>query len=204
METVAGEDKLYRKAYYLSLFTIAYNIVEGIVSLIFGYSDETMTLFGFGLDSFIEVVSGTGILIMILRIGKNPSSEKGSFEKTALKITGTSFYILATGLTIGIFIDLFSGHKPETTLSGVIISLISIAVMFWLMSSKYKTGCILRSDPIIADSKCTKVCVYMSVVLLVSSLIYELTGFIYADEIGTAGLVYFSFTEGKEAFELAH
>lgn len=204
MGTVAGEDKLYRKAYYLSLFTIAYNMVEGIVSLIFGYSDETMTLFGFGLDSFIEVVSGAGILIMILRISKNPLSEKGSFEKTALKITGTSFYILAAGLTIGIFINLFSGHKPETTLSGVIISLISIAVMFWLMSSKYKTGCILHSDPIIADSKCTKVCIYMSVVLLISSLIYELTGFIYADEIGTAGLVYFSFSEGKEAFELTH
>lgn len=203
METVASEDRLYRKAYYLSLFTIIYNIIEGIVSLIFGYSDETMTLFGFGLDSFIEVISGVGILIMILRISKNPLSQKGNFEKTALKITGTSFYILAVGLTIGIFIDLFSGHKPETTLSGVIISLISIFVMFWLMSSKSKTGCTLQSDPIIADSKCTQVCIYMSVVLLVSSLIYELTGFVYADEIGTAGLVYFSFTEGKEAFELA-
>lgn len=203
METVVSEVKLYRKAYYLSLFTIVYNIIEGIVSLIFGYSDETMTLFGFGLDSFIEVISGVGILTMIIRISKNPLSQKGDFEKTALKITGTSFYILAVGLTIGIFIDLFSGHKPVTTLSGVIISLISILVMFWLMSSKYKTGCTLQSDPIIADSKCTKVCIYMSVVLLVSSLIYELTGFVYADEIGTAGLVYFSFTEGKEAFELA-
>jgi divalent metal cation (Fe/Co/Zn/Cd) transporter len=204
MEMVVSEDKLYRKAYFLSLFTIIYNIIEGIVSLIFGYSDEAMTLLGFGLDSFIEVISGAGILIMILRIGKNPFSEKGNFEKTALKITGTSFYTLAVGLTIGIFIDLFSGHKPETTLSGVIISLISIIVMFWLMSSKYRTGRTLLSDPIIADSKCTKVCMYMSVVLLVSSLIYELTGFIYADEIGAAGLVYFSFTEGKEAFELAH
>ena len=61
----------------------------------------------------------------------------------------------------------------------------------------------IGSDPIIADSNCTKVCVYMSVVLLLSSLIYELTGFAYADVIGTAGLIYFSLSEGKEAFEKA-
>ena len=75
--------------------------------------------------------------------------------------------------------------------------------MVWLMMAKNKVGCILHSDPIIADSKCTRICVYMSVILLLSSLIYQITGFLYADEIGTAGLVYFSFSEGKEAFELA-
>ncbi len=201
---VVSEDKLYRKAYLLSIFTIGYNVLEGIVSLIFGYSDETLTLFGFGLDSFIEVISGTGILMMILRIGKNPSAPKGEFETKALKITGTGFYILAAGLSAGIVFSFFSKHKPETTLSGVIISLLSILIMVWLMTSKYRTGCRLNSEPIIADSKCTMVCVYMSVVLLLSSLIYELTGFIYADEIGAAGLVYFSITEGREAFELSH
>jgi len=68
---------------------------------------------------------------------------------------------------------------------------------------KRRLGKKLGSDPIIADSNCTKVCVYMSVVLLLSSLIYELTGFAYADVIGTAGLIYFSLSEGKEAFEKA-
>jgi len=201
---MVNEDKIYRKAYLLSIFTIFYNIIEGIVSLFFGYSDETMTLFGFGLDSFIEVISGTGILTMILRIRKNPSTPKSKFENTALKITGTSFYILAIGLTTGILLNLFSRHKPETTLSGIIISVISILLMVWLMKSKYKVGCTLHSDAIIEDSKCTMVCVYMSAVLLLSSLIYELTGFTYADEIGTAGLVYFSVFEGKEAFERSY
>lgn len=59
----------------------------------------------------------------------------------------------------------------------------------------------LNSEPIIADANCTKICVYMSLVLLVSSLVYELTDFAYADVIGAAGLIYFSITEGKEAFE---
>ena len=194
---------MYRQAYRLSLFTIFYNIIEGLVSMVLGYADETLSLFGFGADSFIEVMSGIGIAVMILRIKRNPGSPKGSFEKTALKITGTAFYLLSAGLLAGIIINLINRHKPETTLWGVIISLVSIAVMAWLMNAKKRIGKKLKSEPIIADANCTKVCVYMSVVLLVSSLVYELTGFAYADAIGAAGLIYFSVSEGKEAFEKA-
>ncbi|PKP01554.1 MAG: hypothetical protein CVU11_14835 [Bacteroidetes bacterium HGW-Bacteroidetes-6] len=197
------ETKLFRQAFALSLFTIFYNIAEGIVAMYFGYQDETLALFGFGVDSFIEVLSGTGIAIMILRIWKNPASSRSGFEKTALKITGVSFYILSAGLLAGIVLNLLAERKPETTLWGVIISLISIVVMLWLVYAKKRIGRKLHSDPIIADANCTKVCIYMSLVLLASSLIYELTGFVYADAIGAAGLVWFSFSEGREAFEKA-
>jgi len=197
------EQKLYRKAFQLSLFTIFYNILEGIVSMVIGYSDETLTLFGFGADSFIEVMSGIGIAMMILRMRQNPASPKSAFETTALKITGTAFYLLSIGLLAGIVLNLIYHHKPQTTIWGVVISMLSILVMMWLMMAKKRVGQGLKSAPIIADANCTKVCVYMSVVLLLSSLIYELTGFAYADIIGAAGLLYFSFTEGREAFEKA-
>lgn len=200
---MAETGKLYTRAYRLSLFTIFYNILEGVVSMIMGYNDETLALFGFGVDSFIEVLSGIGIAVMILRIQKNPLSPKKPFETTALRITGSAFYLLSAGLLIGIVVNIITGHKPETTLPGIVISLISILVMVWLMVSKRKTGEKLESEPIICDSNCTKTCVYMSVILLVSSLIYELTGFPYADAIGAAGLIYFSVTEGREAFEKA-
>jgi len=197
------EQQLYKKAYLLSLFTIFYNIIEGVVSMLLGYQDETLALFGFGVDSFIEVMSGIGIAVMIMRIRQNPRSNKSPFETKALKVTGTAFYMLSVGLMAGIVVNLINNHKPETTLWGVIISLVSIAVMVWLMNAKKRVGKQLNSDPIIADANCTKVCVYMSLVLLASSLIYELTGFAYADLIGAAGLIYFSFSEGKEAFEKA-
>ena len=197
------ESNSYKLAYRLSLFTIFYNIIEGLVSMILGYNDKTLTLFGFGADSFIEVMSGIGIAVMILRIKQNPDSPKSTFEIKALKITGTAFYLLSAGLLAGIVLNITNHHKPETTLWGVIISLISIAVMVWLMNAKKKTGKKLNSEPIIADANCTKICVYMSVVLLLSSLIYEVTGFAYADLIGAGGLIYFSITEGKEAFEKA-
>ncbi len=168
-----------------------------------GYEDETLSLFGFGADSFIEVLSGIGIAYMILRIKQNPGSSKSGFEKTALKITGTSFYILSIGLFAGIVQNIIHHHKPETTFWGIVISLISILVMFWLMKAKISIGSKLHSEPILSDANCTKVCIYMSLVLLASSLVYELAGFAYADTIGAAGLLYFSINEGKEAFEKA-
>jgi len=195
--------KLYKEAYWLSLFTIIYNIIEGLVSIHMGYKDETLVLFGFGVDSFIEVLSGIGIAIMILRIKQNPLSKKSEFETVALKITGISFYLLSAGLLAGVIINIISHHKPETTVWGIIISIISILVMTWLMQAKKKRGRSLKSDPIISDANCTKVCVYMSLVLLASSLVYEITGFAYSDVIGAAGLIYFSISEGKEAIEKA-
>lgn len=196
-----NEDKLYRKAFFLSLFTIFYNVAEGLVSMYIGYSDETITLFGFGVDSFIEVISGIGIAVMILRIRNNPESEKHKFEINALRITGVSFYLLAAGLFAGVLVNVINDHKPETTLWGIVISIVSILVMIWLMNAKRNIGHKLKSEPIISDANCTKICVYMSVVLLLSSYIYEFTGFAYADSIGALGIIYFSVNEGKEAFD---
>lgn len=195
--------KLYQRALYLSLFTIIYNILEGLVSMFFGYKDETLSLFGFGIDSFIEVISGLGILQMILRIRRNPENAVNISEVTALKITGYSFYGLSLGLLAGGIISIIQHHKPVTTFWGIVIALISIIVMLWLAIAKFRTGKKLDSAPIIADANCTKVCIYMSLVLLAASLIYEFTGFAYADVIGAAGLIWFSVSEGREALEKA-
>ncbi len=197
------EARFYNQAFVLSLFTIGYNIIEGLVSMFLGYQDETLTLFGFGVDSFIEVMSGIGIAAMIVRIRQNPGSSKSKFEINALRITGSAFYLLSAGLLIGVIFNIINQHKPENTLWGVVISLLSIAVMTWLYLTKKKVGQKLNSQPIISDANCTLVCIYMSIVLLLSSFIYEFTGFAYADIIGTAGLIYFSMNEGKEAFEKA-
>ena len=197
------ETKLYNTAFLLSLFTIFYNILEGVISLILGIKDDTLSLSGFGADSFIEVLSGIGIAVMITRIKKNPGSSVSRFEINALKITGASFFLLAAALVTGTVINVVNHIKPSTTFWGIIISLVSIVSMIWLMNAKKNTGKKLNSDAVIADANCTRVCVYMSLVLLVSSLVYELTGFAYADAIGAAGLAYFSFSEGREAFEKA-
>ena len=195
--------KYWSYALWLALFTIFYNLLEGMISIFFGISDEALTLFGFGVDSFIEVMSGIGILAMVLRIRQNPETPRSQFERTALRVTGTSFYLLAAGLAATAVYNLFTAHKPETTLPGLLISVISIAVMWALVLGKRKVGRALDSSPILADANCTMVCIYMSLVLLASSLIYQFTGFGFIDSIGALGLIYFSYSEGKESFEKA-
>lgn len=201
--TQTSINKYWQYALWLALFTIFYNFAEGLVSIYFGARDETLTLFGFGVDSFIEVMSGIGILAMVLRIRQNTDAPRSQFERTALRITGTSFYLLAVGLGATSIYNLFTAHKPTTTLPGLIISLISIAIMWALVMGKRKVGQALDSAPILSDANCTMICIYMSVVLLVSSLIYQLTGFGFVDSLGAIGLIYFSISEGKEAFEKA-
>jgi len=109
------ESRLYRQAFLLSLFTILYNVGEGVISMVIGYADETLSLFGFGADSFIEVISGVGVGVMVMRIRKNPESPRSTFEKAALRVTGTSFYLLTAGLLLGIILNVIHHQKPETT-----------------------------------------------------------------------------------------
>lgn len=200
---MADNKRLYKIAFGLAIFTIIYNIAEGIISTYLGFEDESLALFGFGSDSFIEVISGLGIAHMIVRIQKNPNSKRDDFERTALRITGIAFYILVFGLVVTSIYNIWTGHKPLTTFWGVVISIISILIMWILVVWKRKVGNQLNSVPILADANCTMVCVYMSIILLVSSGVYELFNIPYIDSIGTLGLSYFAFKEGRECFEKA-
>ena len=198
---------LYRRAQHLAVFTILYNIVEGVVSTAMGYSDETLALFGFGVDSFIESISGVGVYVMIRRIADSAerlsTSEQTEFEKQALRITGWSFYGLSLMLAVTVLINLVEHKAPESTFWGVVISAVSIVVMSALVLAKRTVGRELKSAPILADANCTLVCIYMSIAVLISSAVYELTAFAYADAIGAIAIIWFSVSEGRECFAKA-
>jgi len=198
-----SKESLFQMAIFLAIFTVIYNVIEGIVSVYFGQEGETLALFGFGLDSFVEVISGIGIWHMVMRIRKIGDEHRDHFEKRALKITGSAFYLLFIGLVISSIYNLISGARPETTFWGIVISGISILVMWWLMRTKYKVGKDLQSDAIIADANCTKACMQLSFILLASSLGYELFNIGSLDAIGSLFIAGIAFREGRESFEKA-
>jgi divalent metal cation (Fe/Co/Zn/Cd) transporter len=195
-------DAHWKTARLLAIITVAYNIIEGVVAVGFGYSDETLSLFGFGLDSFVEVISGIGLWHMVAKTMRNRAPDD-SFEKTALKITGAAFYLLTLGLTLTAFYNIYTHSQPSTTRWGIIISLISILAMVILLKAKLRVGDKLGSQAIIADAHCTRTCIYLSVVLFSSSLLFELLHIGYIDTIGALVIAWYAFTEGKEAFEKA-
>ncbi|MCU0359562.1 MAG: cation transporter [Bacteroidia bacterium] len=206
METTTqgiNTQQLFKTAFGLAIFTIVYNIVEGLVSTLLGFSDESLALFGFGADSFIETISGVGILHMVARIRANPNSNRDQYERTALKITGFSFFALVLALTATAVFNIVTDQEPETTFWGIVISIISISIMWVLVVYKRKIGKLLNSEAILADAECTKVCIYMSLVLLVSSGLYYFVKLPYIDSVGALILAYLSFREGRECFEKA-
>jgi len=208
METIAFRPAGQRETFYnwanaLALITIFYNFIEGFVSVLFGYEDGTVALFGFGIDSFVEVISGLGIWHMIRRMRQTSDEYRDKFEKTALKVTGTAFYLLAVGLIVTALMNLYRGAKPETTLWGIIVSGISILTMWLLMHYKLKIGRQFNSRALIADAHCTRACIYLSFVLLVASVGYEITGIGMLDSFGALGIALLSYKEGREAFEKA-
>jgi len=195
--------ELYRKAALLALITIIYNIAEGVVSIWFGAADETLSLFGFGLDSFVEVISGVGIWHMVRRLQRGEEEQRDSFERRALRITGGAFYLLAAGLVVTAGLSIYSGHRPATTVWGIVVSLVSISFMWLLIHHKTKVGKALNSPAILADAACSRACLLLSVALLVASAGYELTGIGYLDSLGSLAIAWLSFREGREAFEKA-
>jgi divalent metal cation (Fe/Co/Zn/Cd) transporter len=195
--------RLYAFASALAIITIAYNIVEGVVSVFFGLEDGSMSLFGFGVDSFVEVVSGIGIWHMVQRIRNKGEENLDHFEQTALKITGTGFYILTIGLSITAVVGLYRGHKPDTTFWGIVVSVISIVTMWILIHYKVKVGKQLNSEAILSDAACTRACLQLSIVLLVASVGYEITHIGGIDSVGTFVIAGLCYREGKEALEKA-
>jgi divalent metal cation (Fe/Co/Zn/Cd) transporter len=192
-----------RWATALALITVFYNVAEGIVSVYLGLADETIALFGFGVDSFVEVISGIGIWHMVVRMRSRPEASPDEFERIALKVTGWAFYLLAAALVLTAAAQVLTGSKPETTVWGVVVSLISIGTMLVLLHYKRQIGRRYDSAALLADANCTKTCIYLSVVLLVASLGYEATGVGLLDSAGALGISWLSWREGREAFEKA-
>lgn len=200
---------LFRAAMFWAIAGIIYNLIEGIVSVWLGAEEETLSLFGFGVDSFIEAVSAVAIAVMVLRIWRSPTAPRSSFESFALTITGWCFHLLALALVIGAAINVWQGNSPRTTIAGVVIATLSISVMWVMLAAKLRIGRALHSEAMVADAKCTQVCIYMSVVLLISSGLYELSrlyglsGIGHIDSLGALAIAYFSYREGVEALEKA-
>src|SRR5450759_1598132 len=115
----SAQRQLYSRANLLAVLTIYYNLLEGIVSVWAGAADETLALFGFGVDSFIEVISAIGVWHMIRRIRANNGETRDTFERRALGITGGSFYLLTAGLVFMAITNIYQQHKPITTRWGI-------------------------------------------------------------------------------------
>jgi len=161
-----NQEGWHRRALWLSGLTILYNLVEGIVSMAFGWADDSLALFGFGADSFIEVASALLVLWKLLGQGNLAR------ERRATLGIGWLFAALALGIGGGAALQLAAQRHPPTTLPGLVIAALSLAFMAYLWRAKLRTAKALDSAALAADAACSLACIQLSVVLLGGSLLF--------------------------------
>ena len=192
---------LQKRALLLSYFTVAYNVLEALASLLAGYLAGSIALVGFGLDSLMESLSG-GVMIWRFRHRPGLSAEaEERLERRAIKIVGWTFLVLAAYVLYESLEKLFFQEIPSPSLLGIIIAAVSLIVMPGVYLLKYRTGKLLHSRSLMADSKQTLACAWLSLALLVGLGLNYFYGIWQADPLIGLVVVGFLYKEGWGALK---
>ena len=169
----------------LEYFTIAWNGLEGLVAVVAGAIAGSISLVGFGIDSFIEVTSGS---VLLWRMSVDAEVQRRDpNERRALRIVGVCFLLLTAYIAYESVLDLWSRRTPEHSIPGIVLACISLVVMPLLSRAKRKVGRALGSAAMHADAKQTEFCTYLSAILLLGLLANAFLGLWWADPV--AGLI---------------
>jgi len=199
----ADIDRLYKKGLFLEYVTVGYNVGEAIVSIGFGSLAGSIALIGFGLDSIIESLSGLVLVWRLKQRGKVSAADEERIEKRTVRLVAISFFLLGAYVLEESVRKLVVADVPETSLPGIIIAMASLVVMPMLAWQKIKTGKAIGSQAMLADSKETLACAFLSVALLIGLGANYLFGFWQADPIVGLVIVAFLFREGWEGWKEA-
>ena len=153
----------------LEYFTIAWNALEGLVAVVAGGIAGSISLVGFGIDSFIEVTSGS---VLLWRMSVDLEVHRRELnERRALRVVGVCFLLLAAYIAYESVLDLRSRRAPEHSISGIVLACVSLVVMPLLSRAKRKVGRALGSAAMHADAKQAEFCTYLSAILLAGLLL---------------------------------
>lgn len=169
----------------LEYFTIAWNTLEGLIAIAAGVIAGSISLVGFGVDSFIEVTSGAALLWRMSADADEHRRER--IERITLRIVGACFLALAVYVGYEAAADLLRKKAPEHSLPGIILACVSLVVMPLLSRAKRRVASELKSAAMRADAKQTQFCTYLSAILLAGLLLNALFNLWWADPV--AGLV---------------
>ena len=201
-EATLGRAGLLRRALQLEYLTVGWNVLEGAIAVGAALAAGSVALLGFGIDSFVECVSGA-TLIWRLRAEASGRRDEGAIqvvERRAERLVGVSFFLLAGYIAFDAVTTLLAQERPEASPVGIAITAISIGVMLWLASAKRRMAANLGSRALAADAEQTQACWYLSIVVLAGIGLNALLGWWWADPVAALGVVILLAREGREAW----
>jgi divalent metal cation (Fe/Co/Zn/Cd) transporter len=187
------------RARRLEHFTIAWNTLEGLIAIVAGAIAGSISLMGFGLDSFVEVTSGS-VLLWRMSVDADVRHRRRN-EQRALSLVGACFLLLAIFITYESIADLVSKRAPERSVAGIVLACVSVVVMPILSKAKKKVGRALGSAAMHADAKQTEFCTYLSAILLAGLLLNALFGLWWADPVAALTMAPIIAKEGIEGLQ---
>lgn len=196
------QKQINRKILRLSYFTVIYNIIEGIVSIFSGSSLKAISLIGFGFDSFVESISGS-IVIWKTKQGAT-NNHDDPIEAKAIKLISFSFFILGGYVLYESIQKLLRHEAPQQSWLGVAIASISIVVMLGLYYQKKKIGITTHNRALVADSKQTLACIWLSITMLIGLGLNYLFGLWWSDAVSGIIIAGLLFKEGYFTYKEKH
>lgn len=202
--TLARKRLLHRRALRLEYFTVAWNVIEAVVAITAGVIVGSVVLIGFGADSGIEVISAVALLWRLRRAGADADADtEAHAERRALYAVAATFFLLAAYITFESTSALIAGDEPDSSTVGLVLSLVSLAVMPALAFWKARTGREIGSRALQADAVETWVCSYLSLALLIGIGAHAAFGWAWADPVGALLMLPVILWQGWETAEEA-
>jgi len=199
-DVVPTTGKQHRKAISrgrkLEYFTIAWNSIEALIAVVAGALAGSVSLVGFGADSFIEVVSGSALLWRMSVGQENPKRIRR--ERIALKIVSFCLLALALYISVESIEALVHAKKPEASIIGIVLACGSLIIMPFLSHFKRKVAYQLDSAAMHADARQTQFSLYLSGILLVGLIANAVLGWWWADPLCALAMVPLIAKEGLD------
>ncbi len=201
MDATGGRLELLRRGLRLEYLTVGWNVLEGLIAIAAGLASGSIALVAFGIDSFVELISGT-VLIWRLRTEERGGLDEDAVERVERRaelLVGVSFVLLAAYVAYESVKTLLAAEAPDVSRVGIVLTSVSIAVMLWLARAKLLTGQALGSRALVADSRQTRACWYLSTFALAGLGLNALLGWWWADPLAALAIAVLLVREGWEA-----
>lgn len=199
MEITLSRPQIAARGKRLEYFTIVWNSLEGLVAIVAGAFAGSISLVGFGIDSFIEVISGAALLWRMSVDADVHSRERN--ERLSLRIVGVCFLALAVYILYESVSDLVARSAPQHSLPGIVLACVSLVAMPLLSRAKKRVGAELDSRAMKADARQTDFCVYLSAILLAGLVFNAALGWWWADPVSALVMTPIIAKEGFEALK---
>jgi divalent metal cation (Fe/Co/Zn/Cd) transporter len=191
------EMRLLLRGLVIEYVSLAWMIIESLVSISAGYAASSLALLAFGGDSIVELVSSLTVVTYLLRRARSKETD----DKRAEWITTLLLFLLIPLIAFGFIYSYVNGVEAESSLPGIAVAVGAVVIMPFLAIQKKKIGSKANLLPLTIDAAESWTCFFMSLALLGGLLANYLWKIWWLDYVAGAVILAFILKEALESLK---